>query len=196
MRTHTPLVPKLLVSSLLLALLAWPLLRLEAGELKGVSLPDTIEVEGQTLQLNGMALRKAYVFAKVYVAGLYLPEQQTDAQAVLQADTSRRMVMHWLRNVGEDDICEAWMEGLENNTENPSDDLRQQFQTLCEWTADAKKDQRYVFTYLPGEGTAVEVAGETKGTLEGKAFADALFASWIGPNPGPGQGFKKDLLGG
>ena len=28
-----------------------------------------------------------------------------------------------------------------------------------------------------------------------KEFADALFKSWIGPKPGPGEGFKKNLMG-
>lgn len=181
--------------TLLLALLTLPALPVDAGELQGVTLPDSVEVGDQSLQLNGMALRKKF-FVKVYVAGLYLPETQTDAAGVLAADTSRRMVMHWLRGVGRDSICEGWMEGLAANTENPSDELKQDFETLCDWTGSAEKDDRFIFTYVPGEGTTVEVAGETKGTFEGKAFADALFASWIGPDPGPGEGFKNDLMGG
>jgi len=60
---------------------------------------------------------------------------------------------------------------------------------------DIKKEQQFVFTYVPGTGTTVDVAGATKGTIKGKDFADALFKAWIGPNPGPGEGFKKDLLG-
>jgi hypothetical protein len=51
------------------------------------------------------------------------------------------------------------------------------------------------FTYVPGEGTTVEVKGEEKGTIEGKEFADALFASWIGEHPATGK-LKKGLLGG
>ncbi len=34
-----------------------------------------------------------------------------------------------------------------------------------------------------------------KGTLGDKAFADALFSCWIGKKPGPGENFKKGLLG-
>lgn len=185
-----------LVLSFALVLLALPTAPVAAGELKGVTLPDTVDVDGTSLQLNGMALRKAMVFVKVYVAGLYLPEKQSDGTQVLSTDGHRRMVMHFLRGVGADDICGAWKEGLEANTENPSADLQASFDTLCEWTGGAEKDQQYVFTYVPGTGTTVEVAGEVKGTLEGKAFADALFATWIGPNPGPGEGFKNDLLGG
>ena len=52
------------------------------------------------------------------------------------------------------------------------------------------------FTYLPGQGTAVEVNGKAKGTPPGKPTADAILATWIGPKPDPGEDFKKALLGG
>jgi len=185
-----------LVLSLALVLPALSSAPASAGELKGVTLPDTVDVGDTSLHLNGMALRKAYGFVKVYVAGLYLETEQSDAEQVLASDSPRRMVMHFLRGVGADDICEGWKEGLEANTENPSAELEASFDTLCEWTDSAEKNQQYVFTYVPGTGTTVEVGGESKGTMEGKVFADALLATWIGPNPGPGEGFKNDLLGG
>jgi hypothetical protein len=49
---------------------------------------------------------------------------------------------------------------------------------------------------VPGEGTTVEVGGKTKGSLPGKATADAILATWIGPDPAPGADFKKAVLGG
>jgi hypothetical protein len=67
---------------------------------------------------------------------------------------------------------------------------------VCGYMEDIEKGQQFVFSYLPGQGTRVNVKGVTKGTIEGKAFADALFKAWIGPKPGPGEGFKKRLLGG
>jgi hypothetical protein len=50
-------------------------------------------------------------------------------------------------------------------------------------------------TYVPGTGTTIDIAGVSKGTIAGKEFADALLRCWIGPKPGPGEGFKKNLLG-
>ena len=47
-----------------------------ARELEGVTMPDSISVDGQTLALNGMGVRiKKVVFVKVkvYVGGLYVP---------------------------------------------------------------------------------------------------------------------------
>jgi len=159
----------------------------------GVSLPETIQVEGKTLVLNGMALRKKAIF-KVYVAGLYVLTKSNGPDPILEADEPRRMVMHFLRNVDKKKICEAWQDGLEDNTPNPSVEVRKQFDDLCGLMADVKDGQSLVFTYLPDKGTIVEVAGEEKGVIGSKDFADALLRCWIGPKPGPGEGFKKKLL--
>ena len=42
-----------------------------AAELAGVTLPDTQQVAGKTLVLNGMGIRTKYI-VKIYVGGLYL----------------------------------------------------------------------------------------------------------------------------
>jgi len=160
----------------------------------GVSMPETIDVEGHTLYLNGMALRKKAIF-KVYVAALYVGTRSASGPEILSADEPRRMIMHFVRNVGKDKICDAWEDGLKDNTPDASPELKQQFTDLCGMMADIKNGQAFVFTYEPGKGTTVVVAGETRGTIGDKAFADAMLRTWIGPKPGPGEGFKKDLLG-
>lgn len=178
----------------LLVLLLTPALPARAAELAGVTMDDQITVDGQTLVLNGQGLRKKF-FIKVYVAGLYLPAKQTAAEAVLSADTPRRMVMEFVRKVTKTQLCDGWKEGLEANTAQPSSAVTADFDRLCGWMTDVKDDDQLVFTYLPGGGTTVEVQGETRGTIPGKDFADALFACWIGPEP-PGEDFKTGLLGG
>ncbi len=166
-----------------------------AGTLAGVTMPDQTTVGSQSLVLNGMALRSKLMF-KVYVAGLYLPAKETSSEKVLAADGARHMVMHWLRDVEKGSICGAWDEGLAANTPNASAELRQSFATLCSYMDDAKEGDKYVFSYAPATGTTIEAKGQKKGTIPGKAFADALFACWIGLKPGPGSDFKKALLGG
>lgn len=182
---------KTLFAAVLALALALPA---HAGSNSGVSMPDQVTVSGQKLQLNGMALRKKLVF-KVYVAGLYLPSAQKNAAKVLSTDAPRHLVMEWVRDVDKDSICGGWYEGLEGNTPNASADLKKDFDKLCSWMTDVKEGDQFVFTYLPGEGTTVKVKGKTAGTVPGREFADALFASWIGPNPGPGEAFKEDLMG-
>ncbi len=188
---EVPLMKRLALA-LVLVLLAFPVL---AGTLAGVSMNDTSSVGGANLALNGMALRTK-LFVKVYVGGLYLPAKERDATKVLAGDNARQMVMHWIYAVDNTKICEGWQEGLAANTPNASAELKADFTKLCGMTNGAEKGDRLVFTYVPGQGTEIEVKGEKKGTFAGKAFADALLACWIGPKPGPGEDFKKALLGG
>ena len=162
--------------------------------LAGVNLEDHATVAGQTLVLNGAGLRKK-LFIKVYVGGLYLPAKQSNAAAVLAADAPRRQVMHFLYSVSKDQMCDAWNEGLEQNTKNPTAEVKAAFKTLCNLMEPIPKGNRLILTYVPGTGTTVEVNGKNKGTLPGKATADAILATWIGPDPGPGQDFKKSVLG-
>ncbi|HUU04732.1 MAG TPA: chalcone isomerase family protein [Patescibacteria group bacterium] len=165
-----------------------------AGTLAGVTLPDTLDVNGQQMVLNGLALRKKVIF-KVYVAGLYLPAKENNSEKILAADGPRCTVMHFVRSVGAGKINEAWFEGLEANTPDHSQELKKQFDALASLMEDFKNGEKLVFTYRPGAGTEVKIKGKIKGTLGDKAFADALFSCWIGKKPGPGEKFKKGLLG-
>jgi len=166
-----------------------------AASLAGVTLPDKAEVGGQTLVLNGLALRSKF-FIKVYVGGLYLPQKEKAAAKVLSEDVPRRMVMHFLYSVSKDQMCDAWKEGLEQNSPKAAPDVRKAFTTLCGWMEPIPKGNELILTYTPGKGTEVQVNGKTKGTLEGKATSDAIVGTWIGPDPGPGADFKKGVLGG
>jgi hypothetical protein len=165
-----------------------------AATLAGVTIPDTASVNGHNLVLNGAGLRKK-LFIKVYTGALYLPAKQANAAAILSADAPRRMVMHFVFGVDKGKIAEAWTEGLEANTPNAAAEVKTNFATLSSWMGDMKDGQEIVLTYVPGTGTTVQVAGAMKGTLPGKATADAILATWIGPKPGPGDDFKKAVLG-
>jgi len=166
----------------------------EARTVAGVNLPDSVSVNNQNLVLNGAGIRKK-LFIKVYVGALYLTAKQSDAAGVITADSPRRMLLHFLFGVSKDQISEAWEEGLRDNTPNASAEVKANFTKLVSWMEPIDKGKQLVFTYVPGSGTIVEVNGVAKGTLPGKATADAILATWIGPKPGPGNDFKKDVLG-
>lgn len=166
-----------------------------AATLAGVTLPDRAEVGGKTLVLNGLGLRKKFV-VKVYVGGLYLASKEKSAAKILGTDEPRRLVMHFLHDVSKDQMCEAWNEGLEANTKNASAEVKKNFTTLCSWMEAIDEGNQIVLSYVPGKGTDVSVNNKMKGTLPGKPTADAILATWIGPKPGPGDDFKKAVLGG
>lgn len=164
------------------------------AEKAGVTLPDTVEVGDSKLVLNGIALREKFVF-DVYVAGLYLLEKQTDPSVILTEDAPRMMTMHFVRDVDAKSINSAWVEGLHANVKEVSPKLTEQFKQLTEMMRDIKEGETMGFTYIPAAGTQVMVDGQSMGGIPGKAFADAILATWIGPKPGPGSRFKQALLG-
>ena len=70
----------------------------------GVNIPDSADVNGQKLVLNGAGLRKKFV-VKVYTGALYLTAKQSNPAAILGADTARRQVMHFVYDVDKGKIA-------------------------------------------------------------------------------------------
>jgi hypothetical protein len=184
----------LMLATLLTA--ATPPVTADTGRtLNGVTMPATIDVDGHTLLLNGMALRKKFII-KVYVGGLYLSSKSSSSDEILAADAPWQMVMHFISGHGsKGKMCGAWNDGLKDNTPAASAELTQQFADLCGMMVDIKNGESLVLTYVPATGTKVEIAGTERGVVAGKAFGDAVLRCWIGPKPGPGDGFKKGVLG-
>src|SRR4051812_10044441 len=77
----------------------------------GVTLPREVDVAGHHLVLNGTALRKKFI-VKVYVAALYLPTKQSDADQILAADQPRRVTLQFVHDVDKEKMCNAWNEAL------------------------------------------------------------------------------------
>src|SRR5437588_6981716 len=86
----------------------------QAGELEGVQLDDRVQVDGQALELNGMAVRTRLYF-KVYVAGLYLPQKVSSAQTAIEGQGAKRIVLVMMRDATADQFCESVEIGLEAN---------------------------------------------------------------------------------
>ncbi|HEV8231452.1 MAG TPA: chalcone isomerase family protein [Thermoanaerobaculia bacterium] len=165
-----------------------------AREVAGVALPDTTTVDGKTLKLNGMGLRKKVVF-KVYVAGLYLETPSKDAAAVISSDQIKRMQLSVLRSLSTAQITEAISEGFEKNSKAQMGALKSRLDKLNTMIPNVEKGDQILLTYAPGKGTIVSAKGVDKGIVEGKDFADALFAVWLGANPVQAD-LKASLLGG
>jgi hypothetical protein len=159
----------------------------------GVNAPATVQVAGTTLHLNGMGIREATAFqVDVYVASLYVTETSRDANAILGSDTPKRMVLRFVRDVGRDDMVEAFRDGFRKNAPGtPAAKISQ----LVAMVEDMQEGQVMTFTYIPGRGLEFGVQGRSKGVIEGADFARAVFALFIGPRP-PNAGLRTGLLGG
>lgn len=165
-----------------------------AKEVAGVDFPQTVDVGGQQLRLNGAGIRSK-LFVKVYAGGLYLAQPSGDEKAIVAADAPKRVRMVFLRDVDKGKIMETYKEGFENNSAGPGlPALLAKLAVLAPALADMKKGGEMSVTYVPGQGTTVTATGGGSVTVEGKEFGDAMFRNWLGPSPADGS-LKKDFLG-
>ena len=163
-----------------------------AGELAGITLPDTLKAGDRMLKLNGLGLRKKAMF-KVYVGGLYLESPSKDAGAILAADQAKAIRMHFLRDLTKAQLVEAFQEGFEGNVKDRAPQ-KAAFDRMLALVPDVKEGSTMTFTYLPGKGTTLSAGDKELGVFGGKGFADAVFAIWLGPKP-PSEDLKKGMLG-
>jgi hypothetical protein len=163
-----------------------------AAELEGVSMPESLSVEGKELKLNGQGLRRKFIF-NVYVAGLYVEAKSGDGAGILSKDETRRVDMVMLRDLDRKSIVDALRMGLEKNAGDKVEGLKERMEKFSAVIPDLKKGQSLTVIYVPGKGTRVEGQGQSY-TAEGKDFADALFSVWVGRFP-LDEGLKKGMLG-
>ncbi len=173
-KTTAPLAA---ILALLLSATAAP-----AVEVAGVKLPDTQTVDGKTLKLNGAGIRKKAIF-KVYVAGLYVETPSKDSATLISSSQAKSMHLWMLRDVEGPKISGAIAEGFELNSKSALPQLKSRLDQLAKLIPDVKDGEQIALTWIPDKGTVVTVRGTDVGTIEGRDFADALFAVWLGPKP-------------
>ncbi len=166
-----------------------------AREVEGVDVPDSVTVEGTKLALNGVGLRRATLFnVKVYVGALYAATPSKDGEAIVEADEPKSVHMTFLRDVEKEKVMGAFREGFEKNSAAEAKALQPSLDRIAAVVpASMKARQALRVTYAPGKGTTV-VGPRGSVTVEGKAFADALFRNWLGAKPADG-GLKNAMLG-
>jgi len=164
-----------------------------AKEKEGVQIPDTVEVDGKTLKLNGAGVRTK-IFFKVYVAGLYLENTTKSAQEAITSDQTKRVTLVMLRDLDKNQVSDAIREGFQKNSGPNLAAVKDRLDKLSGMFSNVKTGQQMILTYVPGKGTTVSVNGAEKGTIEGKDFNDALLAVWLGKQP-VDEDCKKGMLG-
>ena len=167
-----------------------------AMEVGGVKLDDKANVGGQDLVLNGAGIRSRVIF-KVYVGSLYVPAKAPDLAAVL-AKGPRRIQLNILRNLTADQLIDALVEGLKENT--TVDELAAIKPQTAELVAtmkafnDVKEKDVVTLDFVDG-ATKIGLNGAAKGSIAGEPFNRALTSVWLGDHPAQAD-LKKAMLGG
>ena len=171
----------------------------QAVEIEGVTLPDSIQLQGKTLYLNGAGIRTKFFF-DIYVGGLYLEQHASKAKAkakeILADTANKRITMDFLYGeVEKEKLTDGWEEGFEKNQSAAHmKDLQTRLGNFNALFSDARRGDSVVFDLLDDGSTHVSFNGHEKGVIKGVDFQQALLAVWLGKKPADSD-LKKAMLG-
>lgn len=184
---------KSLFSALLISCSA---LGAHAATLAGVTLPDTYTVDGQTLVLNGIGLRTLTIFSvKIYVAGLYLPRQNHDAQQILASAGPKVMLLQFLHSGSKADVQKEYRAGEQINCSDGSCPKSSEgdFERLVAAApaVNPGDTSTYIFT---SKGVRVLANQKLVGDFANQDLSRLLLLGFIGNHP-PSPDLRRALLG-
>jgi hypothetical protein len=167
----------------------------EAREIAGVAVPDSVTIKNKVLVLNGAGIRKK-LFVKVYVGALYLTVKRTTVGEILADRGAKRIVMSFLyKEVSAEKLVAGWNEGFDgNNTAAEVKELQDRIDQFNSFFITVRKGDEIRLDYMPQEGTQVWINETLKGTVPGEDFSQALLKIWLGSKPAD-AGLKDAMLG-
>lgn len=146
-----------------------------------------------TFTLVGKSHLVYAAFIDVLAGALYLPPG-TAPNAVLEP-VAKRLEFAYMREFTAEELAKAtWRFIRNNNTPEQWQALQSDIDRFNALYQNIKVGDRYVLTYLPGQGTSLSLNGKTLGEVQGASFASVLFSVWFGAKPFS-EVLKQQLMG-
>ncbi|MFK8138701.1 MAG: chalcone isomerase family protein [Bdellovibrionales bacterium] len=165
-----------------------------AGKLRGVELPDTIELDGKKLLLNGMGIRKATILRiKAYVAGLYIEKKSSDRAAISAMKGPKRIELTMLMTLEKDQLTKAWNDSVLKHCPSDCSSLQKALGTLNSYMRAVKRKQKLIIDVIDNK-TIVTIRGTQKNPIESADLTAAILKVFIGPKE-VDEGMAEGLLG-
>ncbi len=153
-------------------------------EREGMRYEDTIRVGNTKLVLNGIGVR-AVAWLKGYVAGLYLPQKEGEAEQVYTLQGPKRIAVKMLLDIDSGLLAKTFSDGIRKNyRDDELEALRPRmdaFDAQVRAIGGVKKGDAIDLDYQPASGTRILVNGKPRGeAIAGDDFYVALLKMFIG----------------
>jgi hypothetical protein len=167
-----------------------------AATLEGVTFPDSYTVDGQTLILNGIGVRRVTIFrVRIYVAGLYLPRQSHDAAAIMASRGPTVLRLEFIHSGSKAQVEKQYREGEAQNCGHggcaASDQSDFERLVAAAPAVEPGDTSTYIFT---DKGVKVLANDKMIGDFADVDLARQLLRGFIGDHP-PTQELRSALLG-
>ena len=155
----------------------------QAVELDGVQIPDTVQVGGKTLHLNGYGVRTYSILGvHIYTASLYLEHLSTDPNEIIQSLETKLLTIRFEHAVSADQSRGAWRSALENNCVAPCHLDPQDVERFLSQVPAMTAGEYFYLLFRQG-GATISANGQQIGIIPRRKFANAVLATFLGPNP-------------
>jgi hypothetical protein len=166
-----------------------------AAQVDGIQVPETLQVLGKKLYLNGSGLRTYSILGiHIYAASLYLEHLSTDPNEVIHSTETKLLTVRFEHAVSAEEAQKAWRTGLANNCIAPCHLDPEDVATFLSQVPAMHTGDNFDLVFTPNGGT-VTVNGHEIGTISRRQFADAVLATFLGPDPASPT-LKQELLKG
>ena len=154
-------------------------------EIKGHSYPKTIQLDGNTLQLNGAGVRYK-VIVPVYTAALYSSKPVKSEQEFMAAPGAKRLILTMLRRVDSNELGYMFAKSMKVNID-PKDmvtalpGLARMGQIFADAKAVNPGDTIIMDWMGKGKNTVISIRNQQQGEpFAEAAFHRALMGVWLG----------------
>jgi Chalcone isomerase-like len=168
----------------------------EAATLEGATFPDQYTVNGQSLVLNGIGVRRLTIFRiRIYVAALYLPGSSHDAAEILASPGPKVIRLQFIHSGSKAQVEKEYRDGEANNCGHnecsPTDEADFERLVAAAPAVEPGDTSTYVFT---SKGVKVFANDQMIGDFADLDLAKHLLWGFIGDHP-PSQALRGALLG-
>ena len=179
----------LLLASLLIAM------PLQAKQIAGIEMPESVTLDGTSLNLSGAGIRTK-MFMDIYAGGLYLNSPGGSAAEIVTSDQNMAIRLHIVSGlVSSQAMEEATRDGFQKATGGDTDLIRDFIEKFIAVFKDPiiEGDVFEIF-YKTGSGVLVYKNDKYRDTVEGGLpFKQAVFGIWLGDKPADKK-LKKGML--
>ena len=160
----------------------------EADRLRQADFP----AQSHDLVLKNQAVL-VYLWADVYAAALYTPED-TGAKQAWSQQKSLRLALYYFRNIDRGDVIKAATTALERQqTAATLTRLKPELDQLHARFRDIRSGDRYALDFRPGRGLNLEINDQVVFSSRDDELARAYLGIWLAPK-GLSDSLRNSLL--
>lgn len=170
-----------------------------ARRYEGYDFADRIQLDGASLQLNGVG-KRAVAIIRGYLAALYMGQTASTPEQAYAVPGPKRIQIYMLLDVGAEEFVKAVDKGIARNcTEAEQAALKEAqpaFIAQLRGVGKVKTRDLINMDYLPASGTQLSINGRPAGpVVAGEVLYTALLKVFLGERP-VDKRLKSGLLGG